>query len=88
MSAADITVGYPVHALATYSTWTNPHDVSFVDWKASCGATGTSAGAPCSVFGLSGSARRLELCPTCWPAGHATYHAQPRQVEHIAEEKP
>jgi hypothetical protein len=77
MSAVDMTVGYPVHAVATYAEWTNKHRVTFTDWKATCGATGTATGGSGTAFGRSGSARKAELCRTCWPAGHATYHPAP-----------
>jgi hypothetical protein len=81
VSAADVSVGYPVHAVAEYREWTNPHRARFVDWKAACGATGTATGSADTAFGRSGSARKAELCRTCWPAGHATSHPRPRQIE-------
>lgn len=81
MSADDISVGYPVHALAEYSVWTNPHGASFTDWKAACGATGRTSSSPQFAFGKAGSARRRELCKTCWPAGWATPHSNPRRVD-------
>jgi hypothetical protein len=83
MSAADVSVGYPVHAVAEYRDWANPHGVKFVDWKAACGATGTATGGSRTAFGLSGSARKAELCRACWPAGHATQHAKPQQIESV-----
>lgn len=84
MSAADISVGYPVHAVAEFRDWTNPHGARFVDWAATCGATGTQTGTSDTAFGLSGSARKAELCRTCWPAGHATPHPYPRDLGSVA----
>lgn len=79
MTAADVTVGYPAHALAEFRPWTNRHGARFVDWRASCGASGTSTGTRETAFGVAATARRRELCPFCWPGGHATQH--PRPVE-------
>lgn len=70
MSAYTVTAGYPVHRVATFSPWTNPHGVTFTDWTAACGASDTATGHPGpygSPFGTAGSARKLELCPTCFP---------------------
>ena len=78
MSAVDLTAGYPVHAVAEYGEWTNDHGAVFTDWVAACGAIGTAGGRACHVLGLAGSARRLELCRECWPAGHATHHDAPK----------
>lgn len=75
MSAVDITVGYPVHAVADYATRVTQHGVTLTDWTAACGATGQIVGT--APFGTAGSARRAELCKPCWPAGHATYHPTP-----------
>ena len=83
MSASTITVGYPVHRLATFSPWTNQHGVQFTDWIAACGAIGTKSGHPSSYsgpFGTAGSARRLELCPTCFP-GRQMHGHWPDPVE-------
>jgi hypothetical protein len=80
VSAADISVGYPVHAVAEFRQWENQHGVHFTDWKAACGATGTATGRTSTAFGLSGSARKRELCRACWPAGHATFHQRPRDL--------
>jgi len=77
VSAVDVSVGYPVHAVAEYREWKNPFNVAFVDWKAVCGVTGTATGHADSAFGLSGSARKAELCRTCWPAGHGTFLIRP-----------
>ncbi|MET7867952.1 hypothetical protein [Micromonospora taraxaci] len=76
MSVVDKIVGYPVHAVAEYHDWANPYAVKFVDWIATCGASGTKAGTS-SEFGQAGSARERELCPTCWPVGHSTSHPTP-----------
>jgi hypothetical protein len=81
MSAADISVGYPVHAVAEFEETTNPHGAHFTKWKAACGATGTETGRADSAFKLSGNARKAELCRSCWPAGHATYHERPRKLD-------
>lgn len=81
MSAADVSVGYPVHAVATFSEWENPHAARFTDWTAACGASGTASTSARFAFGLSGGARKAELCKACWPAGHATHQAKPRKVE-------
>jgi hypothetical protein len=75
VSAADPTVGYPVHAVAGYRTTVTKHGVTLKDWRATCGATGQAVGT--DPFGLSGSARKTELCKACWPAGHATFHPTP-----------
>lgn len=83
MSASDASVGYPVHAVAEYRDWTNPHGARFVDWKATCGATGTQSRHSSNAFGRVGSARKAELCRACWPAGHATQHPAPRAVEAV-----
>lgn len=80
MSAADVSVGYPVHAVASYRNWTNQWGARFVNWTATCGASGTLSGHADDAFGLSGSARRKELCRACWPAGHATQHPRPVQA--------
>lgn len=81
MSAADVSVGYLVHAVAEYQERTNPHGVAFTDWTAACGVAGTVTGRSATAFGLSGNARKRELCRSCWPAGHATYHQRPKQVD-------
>jgi hypothetical protein len=80
MSAADLSVGYPVHAVAEYREWRNQHGVHFVDWRAYCGATGTAGGTAATALGTAASARRAELCKACWPAGHATPHERPRRM--------
>lgn len=80
MSALDLTAGYPVHAVAEYREWQNAHCASFTDWTAVCGATGTESGFAGFAPGLAGSARRAELCRSCWPAGHATQHGSPKRI--------
>lgn len=65
MSAVTKTAGYPVHAVTEFSRRTNPHGVRFTDWRALCGASGAYAGN--QPFKLAGSARRAELCKTCFP---------------------
>lgn len=67
MSADTPSVGYPVHAVATFAHVINPHGARFTEWTAQCGATGTMTG---STFGRAGSARRAELCVGCFPAKH------------------
>lgn len=66
MSADTPSVGYPVHAVASFARITNRHGARFIDWTAQCGATGTTTGA----LGRAGSARRAELCVGCFPAKH------------------
>ena len=75
MSAVDPTVGYPVHAVASFQVSVTPNQVTLTDWTATCGATGQAVGT--GPFGLSGSARWRELCKACWPARHATHHPKP-----------
>lgn len=65
MSAGTITAGYPVHRVATYRPWVNQHRVQFTDYAAACGKADTLAGS--NPFGQAGTARRLELCPICFP---------------------
>lgn len=70
MSALTVTAGYPVHRVAQYARWANQHGANFTDWVAPCGFGGTASGHPngyTSPFGKAGSARRLELCPNCFP---------------------
>lgn len=80
MSADTPVVGYPVHRVATYSRWTNPHGAVFTDWTAACGATGSESGH--RPFGKAGSARRAELCRVCFMRSgtHGGYYPEPRQV--------
>ncbi len=63
----DMTAGYPVHRVEVFKSWRNPHGVQFVDWRASCGATGTMSG-PEPARGLFHSTLRGELCRDCWSA--------------------
>lgn len=79
MSADTITIGYPVHALARWAAWTNPHGANFVDWAAHCGQTGTATGH--DPFGRAGSARKAELCRVCFPDGHRTVRERPVRVD-------
>lgn len=83
MSATDVAAGYPVHAVTTFRRWTNPHGVQFTEWTATCGATGTETG---HRLKTAQSARWRELCRTCWPARHATYHPDPVEVRHDEQE--
>jgi hypothetical protein len=71
MSALTPIAGYPCHRVVQFSRWTNPHGVAFTDWTGACGAKDTKAGQH-RVFGKAGDARRLELCPTCFPGRIAT----------------
>lgn len=77
MGVADLTVGYPVHAVAKYRNWRNQHDAMFMDWVAACGVTGTVSGH--STFGTASSARKRELCRKCWPEGYFTFHPAPQK---------
>lgn len=61
------TAGYPVHRVTRHRRWTNRHGAEFTDWVAACGATRTTSGHH-QVFGQVSSARRAELCRTCWPS--------------------
>jgi hypothetical protein len=79
VSAVDLVVGYPVHAVARYASRVTERAVTITDWQATCGATGTTVGR--NPFGLSGSARWRELCRACWPARHATQHPTPVKVD-------
>lgn len=82
MSALTKTAGYPVHAVATFRRWTNPHGVTFTDWTAACGATGDTTGH--RPLGTAGSARAKELCTACFPAGHQTNHPEPVEINEPA----
>lgn len=66
MSADTPSVGYPVHAVASFARITNQHGARFIDWTAQCGDSGTTTGA----LGKAGSARKAELCRECFPTGH------------------
>jgi hypothetical protein len=79
MSAMDATVGYPVHAVARYAQRRTENGVVLTDWAATCGATGQQVGS--TPFGTAVSARWRELCRTCWPARHVTYHPEPVRVD-------
>lgn len=78
MSATDLSAGYPVHAVVSYRNWTNPHGVLFMDWTATCGATGTESGH--NSFKTAVSARKRELCRECWPSGYSTFHPSPERI--------
>lgn len=81
MSASTVTVGYPVHALASYRRWTNQYEARFTDWTAVCGASGTTAG-QLGVFGVAGTARKRELCPACFPGrDHHVYIPDPTELD-------
>lgn len=90
MSAATKVVGYPAHAVWRFAQWENQHRAKFTSWAARCGASGTESGhAP---FGLAGSARRKELCRTCFPGQdwNACWTGEPERVSdrkyvHIGE---
>jgi hypothetical protein len=80
MSADTQTVGYPVHAVATYRKRVTENGVTLTDWAAACGAEGQLVGAM-ARFGRAGSARKMELCTSCWPSGdHRKYHPEPKEV--------
>lgn len=80
MSASTVTVGYPVHAVATFKQWSNRYGTRFTDWTAVCGVNGTKAG-QVGVFGRAGTARKRELCPGCFPGlDHRTYIPDPVEV--------
>lgn len=79
MSVLDLSVGYPVHAVASYAQHRNPNSVLITPWTATCGATGEQVGP--NPFRTAQSARRLELCKGCWPAGHGTYHPAPVRTD-------
>ncbi|MES2211385.1 MAG: hypothetical protein V4515_14575 [Chloroflexota bacterium] len=51
---------------------------ALTDWTAACGASGQQVGT--APFGQAGSARKAELCKACFPAGHGTYHPDPKRV--------
>lgn len=77
MSAMDMASGYPVHSVAEYRRWTNAGGGRFITWAATCGATGRESG---HELRTALHARKAELCKVCWPDGHQTYHATPREV--------
>jgi hypothetical protein len=85
MSAVTPIVGYPCHRPVQFSKWTNQHGVQFTDWVAACGAEGYLAGSM-SKFGKAGDARRLELCPSCFP-GQRHEGSWPDPVEVPKESK-
>lgn len=64
MPADTPTIGYPAHAVNTYSWDVNEWGTRWVHWTAQCGATGHGVG---GHFLPAGKCRRLELCPKCFP---------------------
>lgn len=65
----DMTVGYPLHRVEAWKTWTNPHGVEFTDWRASCGATGTDQ--PWNLKrGMYHYSLPRERCRRCWTTHH------------------
>lgn len=75
------TIGYPVHAVRTYSDWQNDHGVWITRYATACGREDSTIGRAPSVFGDVLSARRLELCEACFPGrSHRTYHPAPERV--------
>ena len=75
-----LAAGYPMHRPIAYRHWVSSHRLDFVDWWAFCGAHGTMSGGalrgPLSVFGQVTSARRSELCSTCYPGRDWRHPAQ------------
>jgi len=67
--------GHPAHAVVRFICWPNQHGAVFTTWFGACGATGTAAGHP--RFTRAASVRSRELCPRCFPHGHATTHPDP-----------
>lgn len=76
MSVSDASAGYPVHAVASLRRHVTQNGITLTDWTATCGETGQLVGSrarmDCARYALS-----AELCKTCWPAGHRTYHPDP-----------
>ncbi len=72
------TIGYPVHAVKIYHSYTSPHQVLITEWEAVCGASGKAVGI--RPFDSVFSALKGELCKTCWPQAHRTYHEAPREI--------
>lgn len=85
MSAVTPVAGYPCHRPVQFSRWTNQHGMGFTDWVAACGATGYLTGAA-AEFGRAGSARRKELCPSCFPGQRHDGH-WPEPVEVPKEQR-
>lgn len=88
VSADTPSVGYPVHAVASFVRVVTPHGVPFVNWTAQCGASDTKQGRPSTAFGRAGSARKAELCVGCFPAKHwnSCRIDQPQDLTPIAPE--
>lgn len=70
MPADTPTIGYPVHAVASFTRVITKNGVPFVDWTAQCGQQSTKQGTPRTAFGKAGSARKAELCVGCFPTKH------------------
>ena len=81
MSVETKTAGYPVHRVTEFGYWVNPHRVQFLDWLAACGATGSDAG---GRLGQARTARKRELCATCFP-GQDMHKYYPEPVERRIE---
>ncbi len=64
MPADTPVVGYPAHAVDTYTWDVNDYGTRRVGWVAQCGAAGYEIG---GRFLTAGSCRRLELCTACFP---------------------
>ena len=66
MSAETVTAGYPPHRVLAFHEWTNRHGANFTTYRAARGHVDTLTGH--KVFGFAGSARKQELCFSCFPA--------------------
>ena len=77
MSTSTVTVGYPVHRVASYSQHDTDNQVRITTWTAGCGATGRAVGL--RPFGQAGTARRKELCPPCFDKGVHGYYPEPER---------
>lgn len=66
---ATVTDWGKVHRVVETRGWRNPHAAVFTDWRALCGAEGTTSGH--QLIGTTGfshhtAAPRRMLCPSCW----------------------
>lgn len=77
MSASTVTVGYPVHRVASFSEHDTDNQVRITKWTAGCGASGKAVGL--RPFGQAGTARAKELCPPCFDRGLRGYYPDPVQ---------
>jgi hypothetical protein len=68
VSADTPTAGYPVHAVERFHSAQSEHRVMTTTWRGQCGTSGTIVGDP--SFSRAGNARKLELCPQCFPGRH------------------